>query len=64
MANTKPPKNGEKIIQILTWDGHMLGLSSEGRIYKAVISGDMRFARNHYWLAFIEPLAESYKDEK
>lgn len=58
------PKPTEKIIQLLTWDGHMLGLSNEGRIYKAVIAGDLRYSKNHIWMPFLEPLQDSYSEEK
>lgn len=58
------PKTGEKIIQIIEWNQHLLGLSSEGRVYRAIIPGDMRVSGKNFWQTCLDVLTTSYKDEK
>lgn len=56
------PKVGEKIIQIMNLEGNLLGLSSDGNIYRAMLSGDLSSDKN-FWQPFIDSLINNYKDE-
>ena len=57
--NRKP---NEKIIQIIVWDGTIMGLSDKGEVYRAFLSGDMKDSKEHKWVSCVAQLEESWEE--
>ena len=58
----KSKKSSEKIIQIIVWDGTVMGLSDKGEVYRALLSGDMKGSKEHKWTSCIAQLSDCWEE--